>query len=201
MKNSQALQFLRARRKRSARLARGAALVESAVVISLLTLGLMGLMYFRGYYIKQMLTTRLARASILAYSMSGCEGQGPKDWIGAKDRQDLTVGAPDENKEPATGKNQNAAATSKDGGANGFMSGLGLSGDGRGVLNPITNLRVTGKVTLKSKTGTFAAEQTVFSGEPGARSFVTCGEKMRDGNVGELVSMLMGKLGSLVHFK
>lgn len=189
------------RRARGPARERGAAMVEAAVVISMLILGLMGLMFFRSYYVKELTASRLARASILAYSMSGCDGQVPKDWIGIKERIDLTVSVPDApDSQPATGQNQNQAATTSDSGANGFLDGLGLTGDGRGVLNPITNSKIDGKVTLNSKPGLLSPKKTVFKSDVRARSFVTCGEKPKEGDVGTLVGDLMGKLKGLIHF-
>jgi hypothetical protein len=178
---------------------RGAAMVEAAIVISILTLGLMGLMFFRYYYVKELTASRLARASILAYSMSGCDGQEPKDWIGTNDRIDLTVSAPDADSQPATGKDQQKAATSSNSDANGFLGGLGLTGDGRGVLNPITKSHLDGKVAFNSKPGVLAPSKTIFKNDVQASSYVTCGEKPKEGNVGTLVSDLMGKLKGLIH--
>ena len=51
---------------------RGAVMVEALIVISLLILGFMGLVFFRGYYEKTLQATRLARGSIIVYSMTGC---------------------------------------------------------------------------------------------------------------------------------
>lgn len=173
---------------------RGAAMAEAAIVIMMLTLGLMGLMFFREFYVKELTASRLARASILAYAMSGCTGQEPKDWIGTKDRIDLNVSRPDSDSQPATGKDPKQAATSSDSGANGFLDGLGLTGDGRGVLNPITNSNLDGNVAITTKSGALSPKKTVFKSDVQARSFVTCGEKPKDGDIGVLVKDLMGKL-------
>ena len=178
---------------------RGAAMVEAAIVISLLTLGLMGLMFFRYYYVKELNAARLARASVLAYSMGGCDGQEPKDWIGIKDRLDLTVSAPDApDSQPATGKDVDKAATSSNSGANGFLDGLGLTGDGRGVLNPITKSHTEGKVAINSKPGVLAPSKTIFKSDVRASSYVTCGEKPKPGNIKTLLKDLMGKLKGLL---
>ena len=183
------------RRVRGRALERGAAMVEAVIVISMLILGLMGLMFFRYFYVKELMAARLARASTLAYAMSGCDdGKRPKDWIGIKDRIDLTVSAPDADSQPATGKEVNQPATSSNSDANGFLSGLGLTGDGRGVLNPITKTGVSGKVKIESSSGTLSSSKTYFKGDVMARSYVTCGEKPKDGDIGVLVKDLMGKL-------
>lgn len=180
--------------------ARGAAMVEAAIVISMLTLGLAALMFFRYFYVKELMAARLARASTLAYAMSGCDDQVPKDWIGTKDRIDLTVSAPDADSSPATDPKVEQGATSSDSGANGFLDGLGLTGDGRGVLNPITKAGVSGTVKIDGSSGTLGPAKTLFKGDVKARSYVTCGEKPKDGDIGTLVTDLMGKLGGLIHW-
>ncbi len=42
----------------------------------------MGLMFFRAFYVKELMAARLARASTLAYALNGCDGQGAErlDW-------------------------------------------------------------------------------------------------------------------------
>ena len=166
MNNPRAPRFFRRPRfKRGVRgraLERGAAMVEAVIVISMLILGLMGLMFFRYFYVKELMAARLARASTLAYAMSGCDdGKRPKDWIGIKDRIDLTVSAPDADSQPAAGKDVNQPATSSNSDANGFLSGLGLTGDGRGVLNPITKTGVSGNLLQLQNGG---VDQLVVNG-------------------------------------
>lgn len=179
---------------------RGAAMVEAAIVISMLILGLMGLMFFRSFYVKELMAARLARASTLAYAMNGCDGQVPKDWIGSKDNVDLTVSAPDADSQPATGDKVEQGATSSSSDANGFLDGLGLTGDGRGVLNPITKTGLDGKVKIDSSSGSLSPKKTFFQSDVKARSYVTCGEKPKAGDIGTLVKDLMGKLGGLIHW-
>lgn len=189
------------RRVRGRALERGAAMVEAAIVISMLILGLMGLVFFRRFYVKEMMAARLARAGTLAYSMSGCTGTEPKDWIGTKDRVDLTVSAPDApDSQAANGKDVTQPATSGNSDANGFLSGLGLTGDGLGVLNPITKDGVAGNVKVDSSSGTLSPTKTYFKSDVKARSYVTCGEKPKDGDVGTLVKDLMGKLLGMIHW-
>ncbi|HWA73196.1 MAG TPA: hypothetical protein VG937_12695 [Polyangiaceae bacterium] len=189
-------------RRAECRRARGAAMVEAAIVISMLTLGLMGLMFFKGLYLKELSAMRLARASALAYSMTGCQEnvQVPKDWLGKKDLATLTSRNPDQNKQPATGKDQNEAAKSN-GNDNGFASSaLGktgvLSDDGKGVLNPIVTTDLSGKVSLDKKE--LVQKKTVFKSDVRSRSWVSCGEKQREGNVGETLSLIKDDLGKLL---
>lgn len=181
---------------------RGAAMVEAAIVISMLILGLMGLMFFKSLYVKELSAMRLARSSALAYSMTGCEEniQLPRDWIGRKDLASLTVKNPDQNKQPATGKDQNEAAKSN-GNDKGFASSaLGktgvLTGDGKGVLNPIVTTDLSGKVSLDKKE--IVQKKTIFKSDVRSRSWVSCGEKQREGNVGETLSLIKDDLGKLL---
>src|SRR5262245_56461840 len=107
--------FLPRRSRRCRARARGAIILEAAIVISMLTLGLMGLMFFRTYYIRELTAARLARGAILAHSMVGCEGLHPRDWIGQKDLRQLTANNPNSNSQPAQGQNQSSSTTSSDG--------------------------------------------------------------------------------------
>jgi hypothetical protein len=177
-------------------------MVEAAIVISMLILGLMGLMFFKTLYLKELSAMRLARSSALAYSMTGCQDnvQQPKDWIGRKDLTTLTVRNPDHNKQPATGKEQNEAAKSN-GNDKGFASSaLGKTGiltdDGKGVLNPIVTTDLSGKVSLDKKE--IIQKKTVFKSDVRSRSWVSCGEKQREGNVGETLSLIKDDLGKLL---
>lgn len=195
------LQHQPAPRTSRARLARerGAILVEAAIVIAALTLGLMGLMFFRAFYIKQLTASRLARASVLAHSMVGCNGSQPRDWIGRRDLANLTAanpGAP--SNDPAVGQNQTTSASSS-GTAGNVLSKLGgVTGDGKGVLNPITDADLTGHVSLSSGGGLLSQKRTVFESNVHSKSFVSCGERVREGNVKEVLRTILGDLGGLL---
>jgi hypothetical protein len=174
-------------------------MVEAVVVIAMLTLGLMGLMFFRSFYLRTMQASRLARSGLLAYSMTGCDPEEPKNWLGQKDLDGLAAGNPNSNSEPATGKDQTQSASSSDKNASGFLGGLNaLSGDGRGVLNPIATVDVSGKVELTTKASITSARKPVFTKTAKSKSYLTCGDKIREGSVNELADMLLGDLKKLL---
>ncbi len=170
---------------------RGAILVESLIVISFLILGFMALVFFRAYYTKALVASRLARGSILAYSMTGCGARNhPREWIGSRDLAFLTAAEPQEGEQPAQSGRTPATASGTGGSV---LSRLpGLSGDGGGVLNPITTSDLTGRVRVLTSSGAFAADRTVFDNAVRARSFVSCGEPVRDGEFSAALEYIEG---------
>ncbi len=181
----------RRRARRRAR-TRGAMLVEALIVSSLLILGFMGLVFFRAYYTKTLLATRLARGSSLVYSMTGCEDSNhPRTWIGNKDLANLTAAAPNGGSQPAQSGTNNPATASEEGGS--VLSNLpGLTQDGGGIMNPITMSDLSGRVRLRSSSGTLSPQRTVFDQEVRARSFVSCGDPIRDGDFGDVIKYIRG---------
>jgi hypothetical protein len=166
-------------------------MVEALIVISLLILGFMGLVFFRAYYTKTLVATRLARGSILVYSMTGCgDSNRPGQWIGNRDLANLTAAAPGGGSQPAQSGKPPATANGTGGSV---LSRLpGLSGDGGGVLNPITISDLTGRVRVHTSSGTLAPERTVFDQQVHARSFVSCGDPIRDGDFGDVIDYISG---------
>jgi hypothetical protein len=167
-------------------------LVEALIVTSLLILGFMGLVFFRAYYTKTLVATRLARGSILAYSMTGCgDSNHPRTWIGNKDLADLTAAAPNQGSQPAQSGTTNPATASDEGGS--VLSNLpGLTGDGGGIMNPITMSDLSGRVRVRTSSGTLSPQQTVFDQQVQARSFVSCGDPIRDGEFGDVIQYIRG---------
>jgi hypothetical protein len=170
---------------------RGAILVEALIVISLLILGFMGLVFFRAYYTKTLVATRLARGSILVYSMTGCgDSNRPAQWIGNRDLARLTAAQPNGGSQPAQSGKTPASASGK---AGDVLSRLpGLSGDGGGIMNEMTVSDLTGRVRVRTSDGTFSPERTVFDQQVRARSFVSCGEPIRDGDYGDVLKYITG---------
>jgi hypothetical protein len=166
-------------------------MVEALIVISFLILGFMGLVFFRGYYTKTLVATRLARGSILAYSMTGCgDSNHPRTWIGNRDLASLTAAAPDGASQPAQSDKPPATASEEGGSVLGRLPGL--SGDGGGILNPISTSDLTGRVRVLTSSGAFSPERTVFNQQVRARSFVSCGDPIRDGDFGDVLSYISG---------
>jgi hypothetical protein len=180
--------------RRSAR-RRGAVMVEALIVISLLILGFMGLVFFRAYYTKTLAATRLARGSILVYSMTGCteNTNEPAQWLGLKDLANLTAARPNGASQPASGNNGNNPPATASGTGGSVLSRIpGLSGDGGGVVNPITISDLTGRVRLQTSTGTLSPKKTVFDQQVRARSFVSCGDPIRNGEWSDVLGYIRG---------
>lgn len=183
--------FAVGRRARVAkRLQRGAMMVEAVVVISSLIVGLCGVEFFRLFYLRAMTSARLARGGLIAHSMMACEGS-TEAWVGQKDLRKFTVSTPDATKEPARGTPEQSATPS--GSESGFVSGLmdkigGTTGDGKGLLVPMTNTRFAGKAGVETKRGgMFSPTETVFQANVASRSYVGCGDKVRDGKIKDLI--------------
>jgi hypothetical protein len=172
---------------------RGAALVEALIVISLLILGFMGTVFFRDFYVKTLVATRLARGSILVYSMTGCgDNNAPAQWIGRADLANLTAAQPNSAQAPAAGPNTgaNARSTGKAGDVMGRIPGL--SGDGGGILNPTATSDLTGRVRVLTSDGALSPQRTIFDSRVRARSFVSCGDPVRNGDFGDVLSYISG---------
>ena len=151
----------------------------------------MGLIFFRAYYTKTLVASRLARGSILAYSMTGCgDSNHPRQWIGSSDLAQLTAAAPTEGSQPAQSDRPPASASNEGGSV---MSRIpGLSGDGGGIMNPITTSELNGHVRVFTSGGLFAADRTAFENRVRARSFVSCGDPIRNGEFGDVIDYISG---------
>ena len=73
LKDKESTRASRARLANRAR-RRGAAMVESIVVIPVFILFFVGMMYFRKLYQNQLYVMRLARTAAVSYGMNGCNG-------------------------------------------------------------------------------------------------------------------------------
>jgi hypothetical protein len=180
----------RARRAR----ARGAVMVEALIVISLLILGFVGLAFFREYYVKSLVASRLARGSILVYSMTGCGNDNvPAQWIGRPDLANLTAATPETASQPAADTQQTDARATASGKGGEVMSRIpGLNGDGSGVMNPMTNSDLTGRIRARTSTGGLSTQRTVFENQVRARSFVSCGDPIRNGEWEDVLGYIGG---------
>ena len=165
---------------------RGAVFVEALIIISSFLLFLLGLMYFRTFYVAELGLLRTARASTIAYSMGGCTDNNPSAWA----RKDL---AKTSNVTPKTTSTQQPTTQSRpvtgSAEAQGIVRDLPGTGSDSSVLNPI------GSVTLADKVyATITSQQTrrrsSFSQDVDVSSHVTCGDKVRDGDFGEIVGVV-----------
>jgi hypothetical protein len=182
-----------ARRPRKAE-QRGAAMVEALIVISLLILGFMGVAFFREFYVKTLVASRLARGSVLVYSMSGCETSNePAQWVGRPDLANLTAARPDTVERPASDPKKTEGSTTTTGKSREVMDRIpGLSGDGKGVMNPMATSDLNGRIRARTSEGLLAPERTIFDAEVRARSFVSCGDPVRNGEFKDVLKYISG---------
>jgi hypothetical protein len=178
---------------------RGAVLVEAAITITTLTLGLLGLAFFRDVYIDQIQVSRLARASALAHSMRGCDADS-KEWLG----RDLGAFT-DASVEP---RNQTAAADPTLGSyapaadappvaGQLLEQAPGTAPSGEGLLNPITTAGVEGEVHASAR-GSSAAPGMAFQATVLSRSFVSCADEVRRGDIEEVLDMTRDQLSTFI---
>lgn len=176
---------------------RGAAFVEAVLVISALTLALTGLVFFRDLYLTQLGVQRLARASVMAHSLAGCKGNAPRQWLG-RDLGAYVSRTPREERAPTSSGNAAAPPRSRDRATRLLGASSTASSDGQGVLNPITSADLSGSASVTADTrGARRANAAVFSASPRARSYVSCGEEVKQGDYDELIVMIKDEAQSL----
>jgi len=191
--------FIDSQRRLTARSrARGAVFLEAVVVISALTLGLIALAYVRDLYVQQMAVARLARAAVIAHSMAGCKTNQPRAWLG-KDLEGYTTSGENQDRTSARGKDDGGAAS---GAGSSKASTLvqrsgATSSDGKGLLNPITDVEFAGQAEATGKDGS-GRSRRVFSGRVRAKSFVSCGDEVKDGDFDRVFGVMKDEISSLL---
>jgi hypothetical protein len=170
---------------------RGAIFVEALIIVASFTLMFMGMVFFRMLYIHSTITSRLARGGAIAYSMSGCDAVTPKDWIGtdAKKYNVLPPNPPSSDSVP-TNETTQAQNSTEASGATGKIPGLG----GKNFLNPIGEVSDETNVGA-STVGSFGRTKTVFKKHLSPRSYVTCGDIVRDGDFDEVFGYVKDMFG------
>jgi len=196
--------------RRVARRQRGAALAEATIVISMLALGLAGLIFFVNFYAQELTASRLARGTAIAYAEQGCPDSGrPVDWIGTVDKRTFNVSDGAKSNDTAQDDSNRGNSTTPPSSGNsdddsrnkGLLNGIdGLGGDGKSVLNPITSVEFSGKVRTYEKGRGLRADRTIFQHDLVGRSFVTCGETMKEGSVIEVFSRAKSAFSDLIKF-
>lgn len=198
------------RSRRSRRQVRGAAMAEAAIVISLLALGMTGLIFFVNFYAQELTVSRLARGTAIAYAEQGCpDSSRPVDWIGTVDKRTFNVSDGAKSNDMAQDDTNRGNSTTPPSNGNseddsrnkGVLNGIdGLGGDGKSVLNPITSVEFSGKVRTYQKGRGLRADRTIFQHDLKGRSFVTCGETMKAGSVMEVFSRASSAFSDLIKF-
>ena len=181
------------------RSARGAVFLEAIVVISTLTLMLIALVYVRDLYVEQMAVSRLTRAAVIAHSMAGCKGNQARQWL-AKDLAAYTAQGENQDSQSARGKDDGGTSGPGSAKANNLVQRSGAtSSDGKGLLNPITDAEF-GKLVQATAKGTTptSRSRTVFSGRVRAKSFVSCGDEVKDGDFDRVLGVMKDEVSNLL---
>jgi Flp pilus assembly protein TadG len=185
-----------ANRAGSARVARssqrGAVFVEAVIVISILTLGLMGLAFFRKLYVNELHVQRLARAAALAHAMSGCDDEETESWI-ARDLANFAAVAPTQESQPALGSEPGGIP----GDASGFLDQNGVTTqNGEGIVNRITIADLSGAAAVSSSPDA-TGSSTRFEADLRAISYVSCGDTVEKRQYTSVLDMLESQLRGL----
>jgi hypothetical protein len=175
---------------------RGAVFVEALVVISALSLGLSGLVYFRELYLHQLSALRLARAAALAHALAGCKDNTPARWLG-KDLADQRASGSGQDKQSARAGTSSRPVAAGDGGRAARLFGRSGSAtsDGEGLLNPISDADVSALARVRGLRDGRAT--TLFEGQARSRSYVSCGEEVKDGDFEQLIPMIRDEAAAL----
>ena len=84
--------------------------------------------------------------------------------------------------------------------ASGLLQRSGsTSSDGKGLLNPITSSELGGQARASGNAGgKLSRSQTVFSGRVRARSYVSCGDEVKDGDFDRVMGVMKDEISSLL---
>jgi hypothetical protein len=181
--------------------ARGAAFVEAIIIISSMTLMLLGMVFFRTFYLRQMRASRVARATVMAYSMGGCIDKpppqggpgGPSAWAGPDlDKSATPTGSVGQETRPAEQlkpspkpADTDAARQGKDGSDKMLKNIPGAPVDGN-ALFPVAHMGLEMGASATTKQGVLQTERG-FKSKVRSKSYVVCGEEMRPGNILDLI--------------
>jgi hypothetical protein len=162
--------------------------VEAIIIIASMTAMFLGLVFFRVLYVNAAITSRLARGGAIAYSMSGCDKITPKDWI-ATDAKKYKILPPNP---PSNDQAKTDKPIGTSGSADAATATNGVPGvTGGNFLNPIGEVGT--ETTVSSYTGGgfrpsegFRTKKTIFKKKLTPRSFVTCGDIVREGSFDEV---------------
>lgn len=186
---------------------RGAAFVEALIVISFLILSFFGLIFFREFYMTELLAMRTARAGVLAYAEIGCEDDvlTPGSWLD-QDIGTLIAGQPtkgeddavpeqqpkDERGAPVAAQTQGNESTEVMSRVNGKANGLSSGGDG--ILNVTASSEFSGEVWVGTQDRSLLSsgeKKTVFEKTATSMSILSCTDPPRD-EVEDLIDYIAG---------
>jgi hypothetical protein len=176
--------------------ARGAIFVEAIIIIASMTMMFMGLVFLRMLYVHAAISSRLARGGAIAYSMSGCDSVAPKAWIGTDAKRFYTVLPPNAPSNDTATTTEPMATQGSSNATTATNDIPGLSGGGKGFLNPIAE--VADSANVSSVTGGIAQRRTLFKKHLQPRSFVTCGDVVRNGDFEEVFGYVKSVFGGKI---
>ena len=167
-------------------------MVEACIVIASFVLLFLSMAFFRNVYLRKIQTMRLARATLIAYSMQGCpDNQTPTQWASV----DLDPKA-GKNTPGATNSTVPVPATEKSHSkrADDIMGTVPGAGSNGSTLNPIGELGFTMRAAATTKTGVLGKRKG-YGVDMSSTSYVTCSEGIRDDDFKSIVHY------ALDHFK
>lgn len=164
--------------RRSQRAARGAAMVESLVVISVMILFFLGMVFFHSMYGQKLRAMTLARSATVAHAMNAC-GDSPSAYIQAELNGAITTSV------PQPGGNFNVAALS--------APQMNLSGNSQ-VADWLSKMNFTVELTTEMDVTAHGGVQAQdkmtlvgFQSNPSTASFALCGDTEQAGNYPNIV--------------
>jgi hypothetical protein len=157
----------------SRRRTRGAIFVEACIVIASFVLLFLSMAFFRNAYLRKIQTMRLARATVIAYSMKGCPtGEDPAQWASVDLDPKAAKNAPgpssDTTTVPPTEKSHSNRADS-------IMSEVPGAGSNGSQLDPIAELGFSMRAAATTKSGTLGTRKG-YGITMSSTSYVTCAE-------------------------
>jgi hypothetical protein len=162
--------------------------VEAAIIVCTMTLFFLAIIFFRNFYERQISTAHLARGAALAHSMGGCEENEPRAWIARDLGGKQPSSSSDDNPVP-----KEAVLPSDQGSdrANGIMRSLPAAGSDDSFLNPIAQVGLATRSSVTTRDGLLGPRRG-FEREVRARSHVSCGDLVREGDFEEIVDVVTG---------
>ncbi len=175
--------------------ARGAAFVESLIVISTFILFFMGMVYFRSLYKQKIHVEQLSRAAAVSFAMGACHGNA-LDSV----KQDMM---PSGQATPNSGQQQGSADLSgiTPTKTNPPVGGQNGQGKGNAVGNMMNNQGVIGDpisgVTIQAQaSSTSGGPKTGFHGQAQSSSYMSCGEDQHAGDPAGFLDYIKGEFTS-----
>jgi hypothetical protein len=142
----------------------------------------------------------LTRAAVIAHSMAGCKTNEPRDWLG-RDLAEYALRGTSQDQQSARGKDGgNETSSESSPKARNLLQRSGAtSDDGEGLLNPITDAALSGQAkTTNGRAAALSRGPAVFAGTVHAKSFVSCGDEVKDGDFDRILGVVKDDISNLL---